>query len=94
MPRPETPALATQLSTWPITFTVSAKASIDLLLVADIDDLGVDLAAVALELLGRRVGLLLARAPDADIGARLGHRVGHAEADAAIAAGHQRHLAA
>ena len=28
MPRPDTPALATQLSTWPSTFTVSAKASI------------------------------------------------------------------
>jgi len=60
---------------------------------ADIDDLGMHLAAVALELLGGRVGLLLAGAPDADIGAGLGHRVGHAEADAAIAAGHQRHLA-
>ena len=65
----------------------------DLLLLADIDELGMDLAAVALELLARRVGLLLAGAPDADIGAGLGHRVGHAEADAAIAAGHQRHLA-
>src|SRR5262249_49769376 len=54
---------------------------------------GMDLAAVALELRGGRVGLVLARAPDADVGARLGQRVGHAEADAAVAAGHQRHLA-
>jgi hypothetical protein len=44
-------------------------------------------------LLGGRVGLVLARAPDADIGAGLGQRIGHAEADAAVAAGHQRDLA-
>ena len=65
----------------------------DLLLVADIDDLGMHLAAMALQLLRRRIGLVLARAPDADIGASLGQGVGHAEADAAIAAGDQRHLA-
>src|SRR6476659_4164144 len=52
-----------------------------------------DLATMSFELLGGRVGLLLARAPDADISARFGHRIGHAEADAAVATGHQRHLA-
>ena len=69
------------------------EARLDLLLVADIDDLGMDLAAMALQLLCgggvlRRVG-----APDADVGAGLGQGVGHAEADAAVAAGDQRHLA-
>jgi hypothetical protein len=69
------------------------EARLDLSLVADIDDLCVDLAAVVPELLGG-VGVLLGvGAPDADVGAGLGKRVGHAETDAAIAAGDQRHLA-
>ena len=69
------------------------EGGIDLLLVAHIDQQRMDLAAMTLKLVGGRVGLLLARAPDADISARLGQRIGHAEANAAIAAGHQRDLA-
>jgi len=69
------------------------EGGLDLLLVADIDDLGMDLVAVFLELGDGRVVLFLARPPDADVGAGFGNCVGHAEADAAVAAGHQRHLA-
>src|SRR5476649_315400 len=52
-----------------------------------------DLVAVLLELDDSGVVLFLARSPDADVGAGFGHGVGHAEADAAVAAGHQCHLA-
>src|SRR3546814_3850433 len=37
--------------------------------------------------------LLVVRTPDADVGAGLGDRFGHAEADAAVAAGDQHGLA-
>jgi hypothetical protein len=65
------------------------EARLDLLLVADIDDLGMHLAAKALQLLGS--GDILGRvcAPDADVGAGFGQGFGHAEADAAVAAGDQ-----
>src|SRR5262249_448344 len=59
------------------------------LLLADIDDLCVHLAAVTLELLSRGVGLVFPRAPNTDVGARLGQRIGHPEADATVAASHQ-----
>ena len=36
--------------------------------------------------------LLSVGAPDDDAGASLGHRIGHAEADASISPGDQRHL--
>src|SRR5829696_4213788 len=52
-----------------------------------------DLAAMALQLLGGTGILRGVGAPDADVGAGLGKCVGHAETDAAIAAGDQRHLA-
>jgi hypothetical protein len=69
------------------------KGRLNLLLLADIDDLGMDLAAVLFQLLCG-IGVLGGiGAPDADIGAGLSQRIGHAEADAAIAAGDQRHLA-
>ncbi len=45
------------------------------------------------KLLGGALVLVLVGAPDRDIGARLRDGVGHAEADAAIAAGDQRDLA-
>src|SRR5476649_2664281 len=64
-----------------------------LLFVPDVDCLGMDLASVLPELGHGRVVLLLAGAPDTDIGAGFGHRIGHAEPDTAVAAGHQRHLA-
>src|ERR1700722_19062308 len=70
------------------------EGCLDLLLIADIDDLAVDLAAMVLQLLCSGVVLLGVGAPDADVGAGLGQRIGHAEADAAIAAGDQRPLAA
>src|SRR5262249_49736908 len=66
-----------------------AEARLDLLLVADIDDLGMDLVAMPLEPL-EGIGVLLGiGAPDADVGAGFSHRVGHAKANAAIAAGHK-----
>jgi len=61
--------------------------------VADIDDLGMHLVAMALQLLGSGGILGRVRAPDTDIGASLRQRLGHAEADAAVATGDQRHLA-
>jgi hypothetical protein len=69
------------------------EARLDLGLVADIDDLGVDLATVALQFLAGVCILPGVGAPDADVGAGLCKCIGHAETDAAIAAGDQRHLA-
>src|SRR6185436_7136751 len=66
---------------------------VDGALVADIAAEGHRLAAVALELGERRRVLLFVGAPDADGGARLGHRFGHAEPDTAIATRDQRDLA-
>src|SRR5215467_9523701 len=62
-------------------------------LVAHVAADGHGLAPVPRELLERRVVLRLVGAPDAHGGAGLCHRFRHAEADAAIATGDQRHLA-
>src|SRR5205807_5271367 len=70
------------------------KGRLNLLLLADIDYLGMDLAAVLFQLLCGLGVLGGIGAPDTDVGAGLSQRIGHAEADAAIAAGDQRHLAA
>jgi hypothetical protein len=65
----------------------------DLGLLGDIDPLGQDADAGFLQL-GLGLGVVLGiGAPDHDVGARLGQRFGHAEPDAAIAPGDQRHFA-
>ena len=94
-PRPaETPALAKQPSTRPSTPERLGEGGLDR---ASRRRRRIrapaTLRPVACEL-GLRGGVLgRVGAPDGDVGAGLGHRVGHAEADAAIAAGDQRHLA-
>ena len=70
-----------------------ADAVDDLFLVGHVDFPRMDLHAMRAKLLGGALVLVLVGAPDRDIGARLRDGVGHAEADAAIAAGDQRDLA-
>src|SRR5215831_19091476 len=68
------------------------KATVHRGFVAHVAADGHGLAPVPLQLLERRVVLRLVCAPDADGGAGLCHRLRHAEADAAVATGDQRHL--
>src|SRR6266516_3794514 len=70
------------------------EASIHRGLVADVASKRKGLATVALEPRERRGVLVLVGAPDADRGAGLRHRLGHAEPDAAIAARDEHYLAA
>src|SRR5690606_18204559 len=65
------------------------EGALDRRLVADVAGEGLDLEAFGNQLLARLGGLVRIRAPDRDMGARLGQRPRHAEADAAVAPGYQ-----
>jgi hypothetical protein len=67
---------------------------LDRLLVGDVAAQRQHALAMALELLSRRRVLRLVGAPDAEVGAARRQRLGHAEADAAVAAGDEGDLAA
>ena len=92
-PRPLTPALAKQPSTRPSCLERRGERTLHRRLVAHVAFERDDLAAGLGELgFGGRV-LVGVGAPDGDVGAGLRHGQRHAEADAAIAAGDERHLA-
>ena len=91
-PRPLTPALAKNASTRPRVFTVSANARSTAASSLTSQRRAIALPPWLLSLRERRRVLLFVGAPDANGGARLGHRLGHAEPDAAIAARDERNL--
>jgi hypothetical protein len=87
------PALAKQASTRPSAASVAAKAASTAASSPTSQSAACTRTPVAASSRRRLRVLLRIGAPDRDIRAGLGQRLRHAEADAGIAAGHQRDLA-
>ena len=90
---PPMPAFAKHASTRPSAVERRGEGLVDRRLVADVAHERDDACAVYGERRTRRGVLVGVRAPETDVGAGLCERLGHAEADAAVAAGDQRDFA-